>query len=185
MSCPRATIAANLDDEAVNKTSVEPRVFFDLHVLPNYSEWTKNPLEIHLAMNAVSNANNMADYMFRRLKQTGCKDVVGCQNVASYRDYLADAVCKEFAFVRDIADAHKHAILSRSNRNITQHSQTRKIYRGVWPKGMWAKGMWAKGMWFEKEEILVSLDSGEQKPLSQILPQVIEMWRRLLDGCVP
>lgn len=158
----------------MNNINVGPCDFFSQHVLPNYWEWQKNPLDMRLAMNAVSDANNMAEYMWRLRGRT-------FQCVALYRDYLANTKCKEFAFVRDIADAHKHIELSRSSRNVTHNSQTKRLYRGVWPKGTWAKGFWAKGTWFEKEELVVTLDSGEQIPLSKILPQVIEMWKRLLD----
>ena len=158
----------------MNNINVGPCDFFSQHVLPNYCEWRKNPLDMRLAMNAVSDANNMAEYMWRLRGHT-------FKCAASYRDYLANTKCKEFAFVRDIADAHKHIELSRSSRNVTHNSQTKRLYRGIWPKGMWAKGIWAKGVWFEKEELVVTLDSGEQIPLSRILPQVIEMWERLLD----
>ena len=40
--------------------------------------------------------------------------------------------------------------------------------------------MWAKWVWFEKEELVVVLDSGERVPLLKILPKVIKMWEGLL-----
>ena len=71
----------------------------------------------------------------------------------------------------DIADAHKHVELNRGNRKITRDSQTKRIDQGHWPKGWW----------FEKEELVVVLDSGKRMPLLRILPKVIEMWEELLS----
>ena len=81
----------------------------------------------------------------------------------------------------DIADAHKHVELNRGNRKFTRDSQTKKIYQGHWPKGWFPKRHWPKGWWFEKEELVVVLDSGKRMPLLRILPKVIEMWEEMLS----
>ena len=152
-------------------SSDDPREFFEQHVRPSYGDWTKNPLDIRLAKNAVSEANNMAERMFSRS---------GFSTPRSYRDHLSGQ-CEEFSFVWDIADAHKHVELNRGNRKITRDSQTKKIYQGHWPKGWFPKRHWPKGWWFEKEELVVVLDSGKRMPLLRILPKVIEMWEEMLS----
>ena len=75
----------------------------------------------------------------------------------------------------DIADAHKHVELGRGPRKITRDSQTNKVSQGWFPKGWW----------FEKEELVVVLDSGKRVPLLRILPKVIEMWEELLSEMDP
>ena len=120
----------------------------------------KNPLDIRLAKNAVSDANNMAEYMF-----SGS----GFSSPRSYRDHLSEQ-CEEFSLVWAIADAHKHVELSRGNRKITRDSQTKKIYWGAWPTWGWPK----------IEELVVVLDSGKRMPLLKIFPKVVEMWEELL-----
>ena len=97
-----------------------------------------------------------------------------------YRDHLSRQ-CEEYSLVWDIADAHKHVELNRGNREITRDSQTKKIHQGHWPKGWFPKGWFPKGWWFEKEELVVVLDSGKRIPLLRILPKVIEMWEELLS----
>ena len=156
-------------------SNAEPRKFFEQYVRPSYDDWMNNPLDIRLAKNAVSEANNMAERMFSRS---------GFGNPRSYRDHLSGQ-CEEFSFVWDIADAHKHVELGRGPRKITRDSQTNKIYQGYWPKGWFPKGWFPKGWWFEKEELVVVLDSGKRMPLLRILPKVIEMWEELLSEMDP
>ena len=105
----------------------------------------KNPLDIRLAKNAVSEANNMAERMFSRS---------GFGNPRSYRDHLSRQ-CEEFSFVWDIADAHKHVELGRGPRKITRDSQTNKVSQGWFPKGWW----------FEKEELVVVLGLWQESAL--------------------
>ena len=85
----------------------------------------------------------------------------------------------------DIADAHKHVELGRGPRKITWDSQTNKVYQGWFPKGWFPKRWFPKGWWFEKEELVVVLDSGKRVPLLRILPKVIEMWEELLSEMDP
>ena len=117
----------------------------------------------------------MAERMFSRS---------GFGNPRSYRDHLSRQ-CEEFSFVWDIADAHKHVELGRGPRKITWDSQTNKVYQGWFPKGWFPKRWFPKGWWFEKEELVVVLDSGKRVPLLRILPKVIEMWEELLSEMDP
>src|SRR5262245_60275179 len=86
-----------------------PRKFFEGHVLPNYHEWLASPLDERLAKSAVADANNTAarDWRGRDLSK-----IHGATNEGEYRNELAARESPDFGLVRDVADAHKHQLLT-------------------------------------------------------------------------
>jgi hypothetical protein len=151
-----------------------PRAFFDNHVRRNYDAWMAEPLQEHLAKNAVADANNMAARVFHHWKDLDRAQVFGANNEGEYRNGLVAQVCPDFALVRDVADAYKHVELDRPSRRVTRADQT-----GVASLG-WGEALWDEGTWGSVPELVVTLDDGAKRPLTAIMQNVMGMWERLL-----
>ena len=102
-----------MSDDGLPDTPSAPREFFENHVRRNYDAWMADPLQEHLAKNAVAEANNMAARVFHYWKEVDRARVFGANNEGEYRSELAARKCGDFAIVRDVADAHKHVELVR------------------------------------------------------------------------
>jgi hypothetical protein len=105
-----------------------PRKFFEQHVRPNYEEWLRDPLDERRAKNAVSDANNMAARVLHYWQDRDRSKVYGCgaEDETQYRDELVKRECPDFAWVRDVAEAYKHVVLTRraETRIVTRYDQT-------------------------------------------------------------
>ena len=164
----------------MSSTGLDPRSFFDQYVLPSFHQWQERPLDLRLAKNAIAEANNMSERMFLWLREHD--DSFNISSPAEYRDYIVREECEHFAFVRDIADAHKHIRLHRKTRRISEDSQTKQeTTGGLFLRGHWLPGLFIKGYWGEKEKLAVTLDDGQKVRLAVILPKVVEMWENLLN----
>jgi hypothetical protein len=152
-----------------------PRKFFDRHVRPNYEEWLRHPLDERCAKNAVQDANNMAARVLRYWQDLDRSQVYGCgaEDETRYREELVERECPDFAWVRDVAEAHKHGVLTRSlpKRVVTRHDQTAATGFG---KGPYGKGPYGG-------QLVVKRHDGTSRPLADIMRNVIAMWERLLD----
>ena len=85
----------------------------------------------------------------------------------------------DFALVVDIDDAHKHLELRDRDRAVTSSKQTAIRHIGGSWAGSWG-GSWGSS-WGSKREIVVQLDNDtQQRPLAEILKNVVEMWNSLL-----
>jgi hypothetical protein len=151
-----------------------PRKFFENHVLPNYKDWLASPSNERLAKNAVADANNMAARVFRYWQGRDPNKIHGATNEGAYRNELTVRECQDFGLVRDVADAHKHVELDRSNRRATSADQTARGGLG------WGEGGWGEGVFGGGPQLVVKLDDGTKRAVSAIMQNVIEMWRRLL-----
>ena len=150
-----------------------PRKFFEQHVRPNYEEWLRQPLNERLAKNAVQDANNMAAHAFRYWNDRDPTKVYGARKEGQYRNELAKRECPDFAWVRDVAEAHKHVVLTRypEERIVTRFDQTAPTGYG---EGAYGKGPYGG-------QLVVTRDDGTSRPLAEIMRNVIDMWERLLD----
>ena len=145
------------------------QLFFDEHIIPTVREWEESPLEPHRAMNAAVNLNQMADHFFYEFQADSVK-VLGASNVKEFRDALA-ASTPEFGLINDVADAHKHFKLNRSNRKITYASQTTTGSMG------WGEAAYGEGQWGSPPEIVVVFDDGQKHHLSTAVKKITDMWK--------
>ena len=166
----------------MSSSGSNPRDFFETHVRPNYQAWLNSPLEEHLAKNAVAEANNMAERMYHHLSMNNPQLIFGAKKPSEYRDYLTESKCPDFALIRDVADAHKHLGLDRKSRRLTRDSQTNiETPGGMFPPSYFPPRYFSRGYFGPREQFVVTLDSGEKRPLSTIMKNVLEMWERLMD----
>lgn len=147
--------------------------FFDQHVTPAISDWQGNELAIYKAKMVATNLNQMADYYFNEFSNDANK-VLGVSSPWQFRDALSQQY-PDFALIRDIADSHKHVLLSRASRRISNESQTRADHVG------WDEAGWDDARWGSPEEIVVVDDCGQKHHFIGIVERVSAMWRSLLE----
>lgn len=148
-------------------------LFFAEHVAPSVQEWEESPLEPHRAMSAAVSLNQMADYFWHEYGSEPAK-VLGATNLNAFRRALA-ASTPEYALIRDVADAHKHFKLDRSDRNLTDASQATVGSMG------WGEAKWDEGKWGSPPEIVVTYDDGSKHHFSSAVYKVCGMWKAMLS----
>jgi hypothetical protein len=154
-----------------------PREFFEQHVRPSYREWLRNPEDRRLAKSAVENANDMAAHVLHYWQDLDRSEVYDCgaEDETRYRGELVKRECPDFAWVRDVAEAYKHVVLTRrpETRIVTRFDQT-AVKGTVFEDDVFEEGVF-------EGEIRVTRHDGTSRPLTEIMSNVIDMWERLLE----
>src|SRR5208282_1562095 len=103
-----------------------PRYFFDIHLMPNCTDWDAQPSDERRAMNAVMSANQMADWVFSYWQQHGDQNkLYDSTKPGEYRTKLVERECQNFALLRDIAECHKHFCIHRNGRQLSSVGQVK------------------------------------------------------------
>ncbi|MDL2198250.1 hypothetical protein QQF45_04150 [Halopseudomonas aestusnigri] len=142
--------------------------FFVKHVTPSFNDWKKSPADERLAMNLASNLNNLIDYYWPSASANDPAKVFHKNSLKEFRAELAKTNVN-IGLIRDVADAHKHLKLGRSDRSLTNANQTspQKVGYGQ-----------AYGMAYGGGELLViTLDNGKEEYFSIIAEAAYEYWR--------
>jgi len=143
------------------------------HVKPNLYEWSKQPTDERLAMNAVLSLYHLADHFWQAYSSSDPSRVFGTKNASYFRAKLAERD-ENFAILRDVAEAHKHMKLDRRNRKLTQSDQAAPGSTGFGEAGF-GTGPFGGG-----PSIVVELDDGSKHHLSYITKQVKQAWDTML-----
>lgn len=147
--------------------------FFDTHVVPNHDAWLAAPTDIRLAMNAAVSLYHMADHYWHSHFATDPSRVFSMTASGLFRTELAKRN-KEYGLLRDVAEAHKHMILERSTRSVSESKQTSVGSTG------WGEGGYGTGPYGGGPSIVVALDDGTKQHLSYIAKVVRELWQSML-----
>ena len=147
--------------------------YFETHVLPSVEFWSENPLNLNLAMNAATCLNQMADYYFHQYGASEPDRVFGTNSVRQFRTELARRQ-PNVGLVRDVADAHKHVVISRTDRVLTSAAQFDIGSLGF------GEAEFGVGAYGGVSEAVVELDSGERRHFSALVEDVTDMWLDLL-----
>jgi hypothetical protein len=90
-------------------------------------------------------------------------------------------ICPEFALIRDVADASKHAQLTRPVKPARKLSSSNQIRRSPF----FVHAPFSEGAVFDENVgVLVKLDDGTIRPLSGIVRAVLSMWEDQLAPLV-
>lgn len=159
---------------------MKPRAFYHAHVISNYEAWFADHTNRAKAMNAVSEANNMAEYMYHYLRGNKPELLHDAQSVGEYRTHLANKECPDFQIIRDVADGHKHLELTRQPRLVSGTGQV-KADALKWNDDKTVTWQEADFTWADTANLfMVVLDSGERRILRVAVKRVLAMWERLL-----
>jgi hypothetical protein len=159
-----------------------PHEFFDHFVLRSYREHVAAPLDPYCAKMAAYNADVMAERVWDFCKNSDPARVGGARSAARYRRSLV-AECADFQLVWDVNDSHKHVHLDRrSDRKISSAEQA-GVRSNARPFGSGAFGTGPFGA--GASEFVIVLDDGTERPLSQVLANVVQMWERVLSRFGP
>jgi hypothetical protein len=91
------------------------------------------------------------------------------------------AACPDFALIRDIADASKHARLHVRTTSPRQITTAQQIARP--PGGFGAP--FGTAVFAEASWVMVTLDDGQVRPLAGIVRSVLQMWENKLNPVGP
>jgi len=150
-----------------------PRDFLENFVRPDFDAWNSDLLNERLAKNAIANLNNLSARAFHYLLVTKPNELAGAVDEGSYRNVLSAKYGNEFQIIRDVAEAHKHITLRRSNRVVTSYDQT-KTKVSTWGTAKWGVDTWGG-------KLVVTLDDGVEVSLRQTAEVVFRQWEELLQ----
>ena len=151
---------------------VSAREFYQKYLKPNYDEWVTNLLDERLAMNTILSANQLVDWHFQELK-VGNSVGKSFSSPRLLREDLVANVCADFQIIWDVADSHKHFMLSRVDALIKSAEQTKLGTMG------WGQGGYGEGPYGGGPQLLVEYN-GKKRNLSAATQNVVAMWRDLL-----
>jgi hypothetical protein len=151
-----------------------PRDFFENIVRPSYEAWRVDRLSEWKAKAATSNADTMAERVFVYWNDRDPTRVVRARNAREYRTHLRTNICSDFGLVWDVHDGHKHAILNRSNRQVTRAGQTRVRHM------TYGQVVYNEGAYGGDVQIVIQLDNGSSRALPLVMQNVMAMWEKLL-----
>jgi hypothetical protein len=155
----------------------EPNKFYIEFVRRGFDEFMASPSDAYRVKMAITNADIMAERMWNYFHVREPRKIGYTKSPREYRDFLVKNECCDFQLVWDVHDGHKHVQLSRSNRQVTSADQTGVRYHGGLFDGSTFDAATFDSAW---SEYIVTLDNGQERSLSDVLKNVIEMWERLL-----
>ena len=149
------------------------QVYFETHVEPNLAAWLGQPTDIRLAMNAVVSLYHTVDHFWHSYHGVAPSHVWNTKDVRQFRAEFARRD-PNFAIIRDVAEAHKHMVLDRNSRALTDSSQTAVGSTGFGEAGF-GQGPFGGG-----PSIVVKLDDGSKHHLSHVANEVKRSWLSML-----
>lgn len=150
--------------------SLQAADFFNLIVKPTVAEFLANVRDIRRGRLAALVLYHMADYLALE-GYTGQDRKVMNERLDRLREELI-AKCPDFALIRDIADATKHAQLSIPKKTARELSSSKQIASSP---GLF-HAPFGEGVFAEAAIVFVTLDNGVCKPLEPAIRSVMAMW---------
>lgn len=123
--------------------------------------------DLRNAMHAATSMFHFSDHIFREFK--GNAKAFSFKRLKDYHDYLIQK-CSDFSLLRDCANAHKHAHLTRHNPSVLTADSMSEVI--VITKYQDEKGPYA----IAEKEIHIELKDGSTRVLHEILANVRSMW---------
>lgn len=149
------------------------RAFFEDDVKPSVVAWRASPTDLRLAKHAAISLNQLADYFFHDFHNDAPHRVFHKKTVNRFRRELG-VIFPNFNLIRDVAEAHKHVELNRSDRVLTSTGQTTVGSLG------YGEAEFGIGTYGGAPEVVIELDSRVQRHFSAAVADVEIMWESLL-----
>lgn len=167
----RAPLTGRRLYKALQKMSTmnDTKSFFEKHVIPSFDDWKKSPVDERLAMNLANNLNNLIEYYWHSISSKDPYKVFFKKNQKSFRTELTNRNFN-IGLVRDVADAHKHLKLGRTDRKLTDASQTSSQQVGLGQ----ALGICLGG----GSTLVITLDNGKEEYFSVVVEAAFEYWKK-------
>jgi len=145
--------------------------FFTLMVEPTVTEFIQYPHDIRRALLAAMVLNHMADHVALEGITSTDRHAMNCQ-VKKIRESML-ATCPEFQLIQDIADATKHAKLSKTTREVSSSNQisaTPGLFHAPFGEAVFQQAV----------VVFATLKNGSSKPLLPAIEAVLQAWRSML-----
>lgn len=88
--------------------------FFNIMLLGNYDEFTKDRLNVRKALNVAISSWHMWEWMFYSVVAPGIASI-SKRDKENFRD-SCKTKCRSLQFMNDLADSNKHLVLSKGER---------------------------------------------------------------------
>ncbi|MFL7956389.1 hypothetical protein ACKAWT_08475 [Xanthomonas vasicola] len=150
-------------------------IFLAHTVEPTVAEFEKAPYDIRRGRLAAIVLYHMADHFALDGFESRDRTLMD-KEVANVRACL-QAGCPDFAIIRDVADASKHAKLALSKKVPRQLSSTEQLSAtpGIF------QAPFGYGVFAEAAEVIVTLDDGTTLSLLPAVRTVLATWRSMLS----
>jgi hypothetical protein len=144
------------------------RHFFTSIVRPTVDEFLSDITDIRRGCLAAIVLYHVADYWDHENNQTK-------KSLERLRQSLIKKY-PEFAIIRDVADASKHAQLRQFKHNSRELSSSDQIKRAP---GLF-EAPFGVSVFNEASEVVVTLDDGTSRPFAPVVQSVLSMWENEL-----
>jgi hypothetical protein len=155
----------------------DPRRFFNEFVCRAYKDHLSDPADRYYIEVAIHQANVLAERVWATFDGRAPEKTAASNSASAYRKHLVKNECSDFQLVWDLDDGHKHVELDRKNRMVTSAAQAGiQQVGGAFDADAFDPDIFDTG----KLELVVRLDDGSERLVSEVLANVVEMWGRLL-----
>ena len=159
------------DAERTPPTTISPLDFYQEHIDRCVVEALKSVTDVHACKQACAVLNSFIDYWARAHQPD--------PDAGNLRGRIAVSY-PEFALLRDIAEAHKHAVLDRPNRKITNTNQAQSRAE-MWKDNAtatWESPSTRLHSWESSGRmVLVDADDGSSTSVIDLIVAVDTRWR--------
>jgi hypothetical protein len=145
---------------------IHPRTFITEYVDPAIALWRKTPDVKHLAVHAITQVDVLAEMVA----------LWTSQNVRQFRDDLG-AREPALKIIRDAHNSHKHGALDRKTAVAASQGQRPETLTGY---GYFADHWFLNDLPTRYNYLAFVQDDGTEKPVSIMLDEAMEAWKREL-----
>ena len=156
-----------------NGTSVHTcSQYFDHIARPDYQDFVADPTNVRAAMHAALSHFHLHEWVFEEHKSNSAK-VFGCNRTSDFMRHLSTNECRDFALIKDVANAQKHCSLTRGSPSIAGAQNVAVKATG------WDEGGFGEGPYGGSPSLIIDMGSGSLRHFSAVLENVHDMWTRL------
>ena len=153
-------------------TIIHPRRFETEYVLPAVEWWMRHQAELHLAIHAITQFDNLAEIVALWLAGDTGLERGGGGRIRQAQGLREPAL----AMIRDTHDSHKHGRLTRTENVFVSRGQRPQIEADA---ACFCGHTFCGGPLTPNEELRVTLDDGSQKPVYTLLHEAQQAWTRV------
>ena len=149
------------------------RQFLDEVAIPDYNDYVADLTNLRAAMHAALSHFHLHEWVFEEHKDNP-SSVFNCTNTETFKGYLISPICEDFGLIKDVANAHKHFLLTRGDPSITGAQDVT-----LSPPTGWGEGGYGEGPWGGSPAVVIDMGSGPSRDFFTALKNVHEMWTEL------
>ena len=159
--------------------SMDPLVFYESFVLPNYCDFCEEEDNVRKGFNAALSVSHMTDNYYNYYKRHNPDKVARFKNIKIFKTYLSKKI-SYFDDIQSLSNAHKHLYTYPDKSYVTVESGG-VVTSITIQVGNILRIDGSESDDFEKTVVIYTRKDGTRVKLKAALIKVIDLWEKMLD----